>query len=63
MEISADIHLTRHPDFVLDVEMTVQPQGITALYGSSGSGKSTLLRLLAGLVRGTRKDRIEITSG
>ena len=63
MEINADIHLTRDPDFVLDVNLTVQPHGITALYGPSGSGKSTLLRLLAGLERGTRSDRIEITDG
>ncbi len=62
MEISADIHLTRNAGFILDVDITVRPRGITALYGPSGSGKSTLLRLLAGLERGTDKDRIRITS-
>lgn len=63
MEISADIHLTRSAGFTLDVNITVQPNGITALYGPSGSGKSTLLRLLAGLERGRPGDRIRITNG
>ena len=62
MEIRADIHLTRSAGFILDMNITVQPNGITALFGPSGSGKSTLLRLLAGLERGTVQDRIRITS-
>ena len=41
-------HLQRK-DFLLDVEVEIPRQGITAILGPSGSGKSTLLRLLAGL--------------
>ena len=42
MEIRADIHLTRSAGFILDMNITVQPNGITALFGPSGSGKSSL---------------------
>lgn len=37
------------PDFSLDVEETIELQGIHALFGPSGGGKSTLLRIIAGL--------------
>lgn len=63
MQITAIAHLTRPSGFVLDVDITIAANGITALYGPSGSGKSTLLRLIAGLERGARGDRIEITWG
>lgn len=63
MEISASVHLTRSSGFILDVDINILPTGITALYGPSGSGKSTLLRLIAGLERGDRGDRIRIVSG
>jgi molybdate transport system ATP-binding protein len=62
MKITANIKLTRPSGFVLDVDLTVRPRGITALYGPSGSGKSTLLRLLAGLERGKPGDRISVKS-
>lgn len=61
MKISARAHLTRRSGFILDVDVTIAPRGITALYGPSGSGKSTLLRLIAGLERGSQGDRIRIT--
>jgi molybdate transport system ATP-binding protein len=38
-------------DFLLDVELNLPGQGVTALFGHSGSGKTTLLRCLAGLER------------
>lgn len=34
--------------FMLDVQMMVPADGITALFGPSGSGKTTLLRIIAG---------------
>jgi molybdate transport system ATP-binding protein len=37
--------------FVLDVELSMPAQGVTALYGPSGCGKTTLLRAIAGLER------------
>lgn len=37
--------------FVLDADLALPGQGVTALFGHSGSGKTTLLRLLAGLER------------
>ena len=36
-------------DFLLDVDLTLPGQGITALFGHSGSGKTTVLRAIAGL--------------
>ena len=42
--------------FHLDVDFTIAPNGVTAIYGPSGCGKTTLLRCLAGLeprVKGT----------
>jgi molybdate transport system ATP-binding protein len=37
--------------FLLDVDLQLPAQGITALFGPSGSGKTTLLRCVAGLER------------
>ena len=47
------VHRSTHPEncFVLDVDLTLPPTGITALFGHSGSGKTTCLRLMAGLER------------
>lgn len=39
----------KRTDFVLDVDLRLPAQGITAVFGTSGSGKTTLLRVLAGL--------------
>jgi molybdate transport system ATP-binding protein len=39
------------PGFVLDVDLTLPPSGVSALFGPSGSGKTTLLRCVAGLER------------
>jgi molybdate transport system ATP-binding protein len=36
-------------NFELDVQETLQLEGVTAIFGPSGSGKSTLLRTIAGL--------------
>lgn len=38
-------------NFVLDVDIEVPMQGITAIFGQSGAGKTTLLRCIAGLER------------
>jgi molybdate transport system ATP-binding protein len=38
-------------DFVLDVELALPGQGVSALFGPSGCGKTTVLRALAGLER------------
>jgi len=38
-------------DFLLDVDLVLPSQGITALFGPSGCGKTTVLRALAGLER------------
>ncbi|MEP1869955.1 MAG: molybdenum ABC transporter ATP-binding protein [Paraglaciecola sp.] len=35
--------------FTLDVDFSVQSEGVTAIFGESGSGKTTLLRCIAGL--------------
>lgn len=41
----------RRPQFRLDVDLALPPQGITAVFGASGCGKTTLLRCVAGLER------------
>ncbi len=40
------------PDFQLEVDETLELQGILSLFGPSGGGKSTLLRIIAGLEDG-----------
>src|SRR3954454_22031295 len=35
----------------LHIHTTIQPNAITAIYGSSGAGKTTLLKILAGLIQ------------
>jgi len=50
MSIRARYRLDRG-EFVLDVDLEMAGQGITAVFGPSGSGKTTLLRLIAGLDR------------
>ncbi|MBD3648291.1 MAG: molybdenum ABC transporter ATP-binding protein [Pseudomonadales bacterium] len=62
MQIHADIHLERDSGFTVDADLRIRDSGITALYGPSGSGKSTMLRLIAGLERGRKGDRITITA-
>jgi molybdate transport system ATP-binding protein len=48
--IRARIRLDRG-EFLLDVDLTLPQQGISALFGHSGSGKTTILRAIAGLER------------
>lgn len=48
--IAAHFRLERH-GFLLDVDIRLPAQGVSALFGPSGSGKTTLLRCLAGLER------------
>jgi molybdate transport system ATP-binding protein len=36
-------------DFLLDTDLSLPGQGVSAIFGPSGSGKSTLLRCIAGL--------------
>lgn len=50
MTVSARFKLQR-PGFLLDVALSFETDGVTALLGPSGSGKTTLLRCLAGLER------------
>jgi len=48
--IAARLQLQRS-DFVLDVDLQLPGQGVTALFGPSGCGKTSLLRSMAGLER------------
>lgn len=43
--------LVRRRTFVLDVDLSIHSQGVTALFGPSGCGKTTLLRAISGLER------------
>lgn len=43
--------ITDQSAFLLDVDLQLPGQGITAIFGASGSGKTTLLRCIAGLQR------------
>lgn len=40
-----------HSDFVLDADLCLPGQGVSALFGPSGCGKTTSLRVIAGLDR------------
>lgn len=55
--ISARLQLQR-ADFVLDVDLQLPSQGITALFGPSGCGKTTCLRSIAGLERAQGQVRV-----
>ncbi|MFE1573069.1 molybdenum ABC transporter ATP-binding protein [Comamonas odontotermitis] len=48
--ITARLQLQRS-DFMLDVDLQLPGQGVTALFGPSGCGKTSLLRSMAGLER------------
>jgi len=48
MTIQCRLNITR-ADFILDVDLSLPPKGVTAVFGPSGSGKTTFLRALAGL--------------
>lgn len=50
MTLEARFHIPRR-DFVLDVDLILPAQNVTAIFGPSGSGKTTLLRAFAGLER------------
>jgi molybdate transport system ATP-binding protein len=45
------LKLARPGGFVLEVDLQLPAQGVTALFGPSGSGKTTVLRCVAGLER------------
>ncbi|HSP01132.1 MAG TPA: molybdenum ABC transporter ATP-binding protein [Thioalkalivibrio sp.] len=55
MSLSVRAHLKRD-GFVLDVDIELPADGVTALFGRSGCGKTSLLRIIAGLdkVRGAQ---------
>lgn len=55
--VSARLRLQR-PDFLLDVDLQLPGQGVTALFGPSGCGKTTCLRAIAGLDRAA--GRVEV---
>jgi molybdate transport system ATP-binding protein len=46
--LQVQLHYQRG-DFALNVDISVPPRGITALFGPSGAGKTTCLRAIAGL--------------
>jgi len=62
--MSADIRARLQLEFegagppVLDVDLTVPGQGISAIFGPSGAGKTSLLRCIAGLERARGDVRI-----
>ena len=56
--IHLQIQLNRSA-FMLDVDLQLPGQGITAILGASGSGKTTLLRTVAGLEK-NQQGRIQI---
>lgn len=45
-----DIQGECYENFSLNVSLSLQPTGITAVLGHSGSGKTSLLRIIAGLI-------------
>lgn len=48
MSLEARFHINKG-DFLLDIDLALPEQGITAIMGPSGCGKTSLLRLIAGL--------------
>ncbi len=56
--IHLQIQLNRSA-FLLDVDLQLPGQGISAIFGASGSGKTTLLRAVAGLEK-NQQGRIQI---
>ncbi len=50
MSIKARFNL-HHNNFILDIDIEIPSQGVTAIFGDSGCGKTTLLRSIAGLER------------
>jgi molybdate transport system ATP-binding protein len=56
--IEARLRLSR-ADFLLDVELALPGQGVSALFGPSGCGKTTVLRVLAGLERAAGRVALE----
>jgi molybdate transport system ATP-binding protein len=48
-------------NFLLDIDINIPTDGVTALFGPSGSGKTTLLRCLAGLEK-TPQGQVSIGS-
>jgi len=56
--IHLQIQLNRSA-FMLDVDLQLPGQGITAIFGASGSGKTTFLRAVAGLEK-NQQGRIQI---
>jgi molybdate transport system ATP-binding protein len=50
MSIQAQFKLS-YPGFLLDVNLNLPGQGVTALFGPSGCGKTSVLRCMAGLTR------------
>ena len=49
LKITAEVQ--RSGEFNLSVDLNIDTDRVTALYGASGSGKTTLLRVIAGLER------------
>jgi molybdate transport system ATP-binding protein len=50
--MTLDIALNhRHGDFEIDLGVTIETPGVTALFGPSGAGKSTVMHMVAGLLR------------
>ena len=48
--LHADLHISRHTGFTLDLELAIEPGEVVALLGPNGAGKTTALRALAGLL-------------
>ena len=58
--IHARLYLQR-PDFLLDVDLQLPAQGVTALFGPSGCGKTSCLRAIAGLERASGQVQVNGT--
>ena len=48
MAIQITAKFNRSPDFGINVDLDLEGNQITALFGKSGSGKSSILRFVAG---------------